>query len=86
MQIPFNLSATQDELIWINDRNGRFSIKSCYHVLQTNFTDVPTNEKFLWKKIWSLKVPHKVQVHVWRICRGIVPIAKALRARHVDIP
>lgn len=54
MQIPLSLSATQDKLIWIHDRNGRFSVKSCYHLLQTDFNNVPTDENFLWKKIWSL--------------------------------
>ena len=86
MQIPLSLSATQDKLIWIHDRNERFSVKSCYRLLQTDFNDVPTDENFLWKKIWSLKVPHKVRVHVWRICRGIVPTVEALRERHVAIP
>ena len=85
MQIPLSSTIDQDKLIWSNGRSGRFSVKSCYRVLQMHLSGVPTDETFLLKKIWSLKVPHKVRVHVWRICLGIVPIAEVLRRRQVDI-
>ena len=85
MQIPLSTSADRDALIWSHDRSGMFSVKSCYRALQTDLSSASLDEFFLWEKIWSLKVPPKVQNLVWRICRGIIPTAEVLRKMQIDI-
>ena len=39
-----------------------------------------------WKKLWSLKIPHKIRMFLWRICRNNVPVRNMLREKGVDIP
>ena len=39
----------------------------------------------VWKKIWILKVPHKVRNLVWRGCANCLPTKFALRTRQIDV-
>lgn len=39
-----------------------------------------------WKKIWHLKLPHKIRVFVWRFCRNTVPVRARLSAKGITVP
>ena len=40
-------------------------------------------DKDIWKIIWKLKVPSKIQVFLWRICNGVVLVRWELWKRKV---
>uniref|UniRef100_A0A2N9GM00 RNase H type-1 domain-containing protein n=1 Tax=Fagus sylvatica TaxID=28930 RepID=A0A2N9GM00_FAGSY len=82
-----------DKLIWSREKRGTYSVRSAYRLLCEN---IYANEpgcsntgmwKQFWRRVWSIKVPHKVQQFLWHACtnslptlvnmhrRGIVPMA-----------
>lgn len=39
-----------------------------------------------WNRIWNLKVPHKIKIFLWRLCRNNVPVRNLLRHKGVPVP
>lgn len=81
-QILLSTRAKEDKWYWILDNDGEFSVRSCYRKLrgEKTFTD-----KVFWRKLWNLKLPGKIINFLWRACRNVLPIAEALRVKHVEI-
>ena len=69
----------QDSLVWIGTYNGIFTTQSAYHMLakdKTKLTGLSSNLGRLhafWKNLWSIDVPNKIQVFMWRACSSILP-------------
>ena len=55
---PLSHRLVQDSSYWIYDNKGRFSIRSCYRVLQGELSQVGASS---WQKLWMVKVPPKVE-------------------------
>ena len=57
--------------------NGLFSMRSAYHLIikerSTNDGEPSQPDAQLWKSIWSLKVPPRIKLFIWRFCKGIIP-------------
>lgn len=81
-RIPIPPLSINDSWFWIADEKGLFSVHSCYRLLQGEVTSIYHQ---FWKKLWSLKIPGKVGIFLWRVCRGCLPTASALALKHVDI-
>lgn len=71
----------QDELVWLPETSGEYSVKSGYAIArksQQNMMD-PT---FPWRKcIWNLHTPPKIQSFLWRSVNGALPVGHTLRVR-----
>lgn len=39
-----------------------------------------------WNKIWSLLIPHKVKIFIWRFCRNLVPVRSRLSSKGIRLP
>lgn len=52
-----------DKLIWGLTSNGKFSVKSAYHGL----TECGARPNPLWKIIWNLHIPPKIQIFAWTV-------------------
>ena len=59
-------SPGRDIFTWTLHRNDTFTVNSMYSVL----SDV--NFQFRSKHIWKLKIPLKVKIFLWYLCRGII--------------
>ena len=55
-----------------------------WHRLKCSHIQVP--QSVGWKKVWHLKLPHKVKVFIWQFCRNVIPVRKRLSSRGVRIP
>ncbi|XP_023873869.1 uncharacterized protein LOC111986467 [Quercus suber] len=67
LKIPICYSLPNDQLIWMGNKRGSFSVKSAYyiamHVVKENEFGESTsehNQSSFWKKIWQLNVPPKI--------------------------
>lgn len=79
-----------DKLIWADELNGKFSVKSAYRVamrLSKSANQGTSSDRrhlrLFWKKIWDLSLPHKVYHFAWRACRDILPTKVNLMRRNV---
>ena len=65
LQIPLSSRSPPDQLIWHATKNGKYSVRSGYHLLlQEEHISNPGslrlwNSDPLWKTIWSMRVPAK---------------------------
>jgi ribonuclease HI len=92
LQIPLNVQGFDDFIAWNYNKNGRYSVKSGYH-LQWRHTFGPRANQLalpgtsalnpVWKSIWRLKLPSKIKIFVWRALHGVIPLKSILANRHV---
>ena len=73
LQIPLPSHDISDFVAWQYNKNGKFSVKSAYHVeLQAQYGEKllsvdgrgTTYSNPVWKGLWSLNVPTKIKNHV----------------------
>lgn len=64
-----NLHNNEDNLHWLRANNGNFTVKSVYrHLDRPAAMLLP----WPWKKIWKVRVPHKVACFTWLIARQAI--------------
>jgi hypothetical protein len=76
-------------LVWIGNTNGKYSVKSAYHLekerIARNQGECSTSSHYqrVWKRIWSLEVPGVVRTFLWRMCTNSLPHKANLFKRKV---
>ena len=81
----------QDLIVWIHTRNGKYSVKSGYHMAkQLELEDYNAGEcssqrvpNPIWSKIWKANVPNKIKVFDWRAGQNALPTLDNLLRRQV---
>jgi hypothetical protein len=89
LQIPLHSQGFDDFIAWGATTHGRYTVRSGYylqwrHQLATQLAlpgSSATNP--VWKTLWKMKVPSKVQKIIWRALHGIVPLKCILANRHI---
>ncbi|MCH89277.1 putative ribonuclease H protein, partial [Trifolium medium] len=82
---PLIGSVYVDKMVWEEERNGCYSVKSGYKLaMQCIFRNDKYHVKGNWKEIWKAHAPHKARHLLWRLCRGCIPTRCRLLERHVD--
>ncbi|XP_019186011.1 PREDICTED: uncharacterized protein LOC109180755 [Ipomoea nil] len=79
-QLPVNLDY-DDMWYWEGDLKGCYSVKNGYHRLSFISSQVSP----VWQNIWSLQVPPKWRVFLWRALLNILPSLDNLIIRRVDL-
>ncbi|KAK4416798.1 hypothetical protein Salat_2505300 [Sesamum alatum] len=92
-----NLPAPQsnicDRLVWHYSKDGLFSVRSAYNMAvelegrssavgQSGLGEVPRGG---WNFLWKSKVPGKVKVFAWRLCKKALPTCSNLQRRHCGV-
>ena len=91
LRIPLSRRQVQDKLVWKYCRNGKYAIKSGYHVARmldgdTNGREESSRQKvdhWVWNQLWQICVPSKIKVFGWRACLNILPSKVNLVRRQV---
>ena len=39
-----------------------------------------------WSKIWSLKIPHRMRIFIWRFCRNNISVRYLIRGKGITVP
>ena len=93
LQIPISNCSPPDKLIWHATRNGKYTVRSGYHLLLHEVqTSNPGSSRLgerdpLWKTIWSMSVLAKIRSFLWRACHESLPSKLGLmRRKIVDSP
>ena len=93
LQIPISNRSPPDKLIWHATRNGKYTVRSGYHLLLHEVqTSNPGSSRLgerdpLWKTIWSMSVLAKIRSFLWRACHESLPSKLGLmRRKIVDSP
>ncbi|CAJ2669980.1 unnamed protein product [Trifolium pratense] len=82
---PLIGSVYVDKMVWEEERNGCYSVKSGYKLaMKCIFRNDKYHVKGNWKEIWKAHAPHKARHLLWRLCRGCIPTRRRLLERHVD--
>ncbi|XP_042958021.1 uncharacterized protein LOC122293512 [Carya illinoinensis] len=82
-------SGIADKLIWNFERNGLFSVKSCYRLimdlsrLETSESSNVRSQQKLWKALWKMPVPNKIKFFAWRACMDSLPSKVKLMQKQV---
>ncbi|KAL3516731.1 hypothetical protein ACH5RR_023633 [Cinchona calisaya] len=94
LSILLSSRLTSNQWVWHYSKNGKFSMKSCYHavmgldLLELDNIDAGSSSlgpNVAWKKIWSLNVPNKCKITLWRMCNNSLPTLDNLMRRGVVI-
>lgn len=71
-RIPQN--QVRDRLVWSFSNSGIYTAKSGYHFWYSrNSVLLDTADSEGWKRLWRVKLPHKVKVFLWRFCNNTIP-------------
>ena len=81
----------EDILIWPLTAYGDYSVRSAYRMLVDNENQslpssfAPNGDGSVWKKIWKVRVPHKIRHFLWRAAKDSLPTKQNLEARHIPV-
>ncbi|XP_075645036.1 uncharacterized protein LOC142616028 [Castanea sativa] len=80
-----------DELEWTENSAQNFTVKTAYKIAlglknqpQGEHSQARLNDR-IWKKVWKLNVPPKVQTLLWRACSNILPTKDNLQRHKVKV-
>jgi len=92
LNIPISYHAQEDQLIWVGNKNGTFTVKSAYYVARKIIEGNSRGESSvgdvrapLWKMMWHLNIPAKVRIFAWRLCMNAIPTMLNLNKRGVQV-
>ncbi|GAU47118.1 hypothetical protein TSUD_98950 [Trifolium subterraneum] len=85
LETPLVSSVCEDKVVWEEERNGCYSVKSGYklamrYIISSDKYHVAGN----WNGIWKAQAPHKARHLLWRLCRGCLPTCYRLLERRVE--
>ena len=92
LQIPIFQQETEDFVAWHLTKTGIFSVRSAYYKQwEDSYVDKNSNNAAIssstnhpvWKRLWSLKVPSKVKIFLWRCLHNAIPCQCVLANRHI---
>lgn len=75
-------STDADCLIWLRNKDNKFTVKAAYRVLITSNNQSGT---WPWKMVWRVKIPHKVACFSWLLAREVVLTQDTLMRRGFNL-
>ena len=92
LKIPISFRLPDDQLVWIGNKRGSFTVKSAYYIAMRMVDDQEFGEcsavhsqTSFWKAIWHLNIPPKIRIFAWRVCKNGLPTMLNLRSRGLNI-
>lgn len=77
----FLLTAGCDKLAWKPMPNGDFSLLSAYNIIRKKHAVLVSR-----KMIWSLRMPSKVSIFMWRLLNSALPFSDVLVSQGFNLP
>ncbi|KAK3211776.1 hypothetical protein Dsin_016482 [Dipteronia sinensis] len=87
LSIPVSWSGGQDSLRWHFEKMRVFTVKSGYCLalndrIQGSVSNLSKSHNW-WNLLWSLVLPPKVKIFIWRACLNVVPSLENLYHRKI---
>ncbi|KAL2896564.1 hypothetical protein RDABS01_038348 [Bienertia sinuspersici] len=70
----------EDEIVWLQEENGKYSDKSGYWHTQSQRKMKCTNSKF-WKRLWKMPMSQRWRNFCWKLAHNILPTKDNLLKR-----
>lgn len=87
ISIPMPRADIQDRIVWAHSNTGLYSAKYGYRYwLNQHSTPTVSSHYPGWKKLWSLFLPNKIKIFIWRFCRDTIPTRWKLRGKGIRLP
>lgn len=87
LMIPIPLHEVHDRVVWADSATGTYTVKEGYRFwYNQNYTTSAITQSKDWIRIWSLLVPHKVKIFIWRFCRNTIPVHWRLSLKGIHLP
>lgn len=93
--IPISSQGIRDKGLWHYNSNGNFSVKSAYHLARSSVLPRRSHERgesssgtpsnSLWKYLWSLSIPSKVKMFLWRCSHNAIAVLSNLCRKNINI-
>lgn len=90
-KIPLSLFQHEDKLVWMEEKSGKFSVRSAYRIIQhckqhiLGESSIEQTSTPLWRALWRMRVPHKIKVFAWRACLNGLPCFLNLMRKQIAI-
>ena len=92
LKILISFRLPDDQLVWIGNKRGSFTVKSAYYIAMRMVDDQEFGEcsavhsqTSFWKAIWHLNIPPKIRIFAWRVCKNGLPTMLNLHSRGLNI-
>ncbi|XVF61258.1 hypothetical protein PTKIN_Ptkin08bG0115800 [Pterospermum kingtungense] len=96
LSLPLCNMNAPDKIVWHHTRNREYTIKSGYHFLRSLRLDKSAQgsrdniaghevKRRVWGSIWKTKLPLKVKIFAWRLCREILHVYASLKNRKIPV-
>ena len=92
LNIPLSHSLPEDQIIWVGNRKGEFSVKSAYYIairvidtMEEGECSSSDSRNPLWRKLWHLNIPLKVRIFAWKMCMNALSTFVNLQRKGVNI-
>jgi hypothetical protein len=87
LAVPLLELVREDRLIWSEENNGIYSVRSGYkRIMKERNKGYGRRSEEGWGSIWKLHTPPKAKHLLWRICKDCLPTRTRLRNRFVQCP
>lgn len=78
---PSSLNA-EDRFCWQRTKSGIYSVRSGYYAMIDESPPAVIHHAFNWhKNVWSVKTTPKINLFLWRLVQGALPLGANLQAR-----
>ncbi|MBA0875744.1 hypothetical protein Goshw_004076 [Gossypium schwendimanii] len=90
LRIPLAQTPHEDFLFWGGEMSGEFTVRSAYKLLQRSIDNprayaLQTIYRNFYKKLWSLSLPTKIKVTIWRLSWNYLPTKVNLQHRKLTV-
>ena len=92
LNIPLSHNLLEEQIIWVGNKNGEFSVKSAYYIVVGVLDTMEEGESSssdsrcpLWKKLWHLNILPKVRIVAWKMCMNALPTFVNLQRKGVNL-
>jgi ribonuclease HI len=87
LEIPLLNAVKDDTIVWEDNANGCYSVKSGYKILlQSTKAEHILMQQEDWNCVWNIRAPPKAKHLLWRICKGCLPTRVRLQDKRVPCP
>ncbi|GMI93031.1 hypothetical protein like AT3G09510 [Hibiscus trionum] len=80
--IPLSMFSQNVSLVWSGEHSGIYSVRSWYRMLLPDSV-IANSDKALFKKIWQVDCPTKMNIQCWKFLKNLVPTKLNLCTRIV---
>ncbi|KAK8545753.1 hypothetical protein V6N12_026575 [Hibiscus sabdariffa] len=83
--IPISRGVYIDDIIWRLEGSGCYTVKSGYRLLQNASRAMVPHISAFFSDVWSVELPPKVRITMWRIANNFLPTYDNLQRRRLVV-